>query len=155
MGEPRLKLIVSDFHLGKGPYREDGSVNVLEDFRADAKFVQFLDYHCQGEWAGGEVELVANGDIFNLLSVDLDGRMHDRITERLSVEKTEAILCGHTALFDALARFAATPGRRVTFLMGNHDPGLLFPGVQAALSRRLGAAIRFPLDAYDFDGVHV
>lgn len=155
MAEPRLKLIVSDFHLGKGPYREDGSVNVLEDFRADAKFVQFLDYHCQGEWAGGEVELVANGDIFNLLSVDLDGRMHDRITERLSVEKTEAILRGHSALFDALARFAATPGRRVTFLMGNHDPGLLFPGVQAALSRRLGAAIRFPLDAYDFDGVHV
>jgi UDP-2,3-diacylglucosamine pyrophosphatase LpxH len=150
----RLKLVVSDFHLGKGPYRDDGSVNVFEDFRADGKFAEFLDYHCGPEWNGAEVELVVNGDFFNLLSVDLDGRLQDAITEAIAVEKTEEIMRGHPGVFDALARFAGTPGRQVIFLLGNHDPGLLFAGVRSAVSRRVGQA-RFVLDAYDFDGVHV
>jgi UDP-2,3-diacylglucosamine pyrophosphatase LpxH len=151
----RLKLVVSDFHLGKGPYREDGSVNVFEDFRHDGKFAEFLDYHRHDDWDDAEVELVANGDFFNLLSVDLDGRLQDRITERLAVEKTEAIVRGHPSVFDALERFAAHPGHSVTFIMGNHDPGLLFAGVREVIGRRVGGAHRFLLDSYDFDGVHV
>jgi UDP-2,3-diacylglucosamine pyrophosphatase LpxH len=155
MGSRRLKLVVSDFHLGKGPYRDDGSVNVFEDFRQDGKFAQFLAYHSAGEWADAEVELIVNGDFFNLLSIDDDDRLQDRITERLAVEKTEAILRGHPGVFDALADFAAGPRRSVTILMGNHDPGLLFAGVRETIARRIGGAHRFLLDAYDFDGVHV
>jgi UDP-2,3-diacylglucosamine pyrophosphatase LpxH len=151
----KIKLVVSDFHLGKGPYRDDGSVNVFEDFRQDGKFAQFLDYHSDGEWKDAEVELVVNGDFFNLLSVDLDGRMQEAITERVSVEKIEAILRGHPVLFDALERFARAPERSITFIMGNHDPGLLFGGVREAISRRVGGSHRFILDSYDFDGVHV
>lgn len=152
---PRLKLVVSDFHLGEGPYRSDGSVDVFEDFRQDARFAQFLDYHCQGEWAGGEVELVVNGDFLNHLAIEVDGRSSDRITERRAVEKTEAIVRGHPVVFDALARFAEAPGRSVAFLMGNHDPGLLFGGVRDLLDRRIGGGVRFPLQAYDVDGVHI
>ncbi len=151
----RIKLVVSDFHLGKGPYREDGSVNVFEDFRQDGKFAEFLDYHCTGEYAGGEVELIVNGDFFNLLSVDLDGRLAEAITEQLALEKTEAVLRGHPVVFDALSAFAQRPGRSVVFMMGNHDPGLLFAGVRDAISRRVGGVHRFILDGYDFDGVHV
>jgi UDP-2,3-diacylglucosamine pyrophosphatase LpxH len=151
----KLKLVVSDFHLGKGPYREDGSVNVVEDFRQDAKFVQFLDYHSDGEFRDAEVELVANGDFFNHLSVDLDGRKPAAITERVAVEHTEAILRGHPLVFDALARFAGGASRSVTFTLGNHDPGLLFAGVREAIGRRIGGTHRFFMDAYDFDGVHV
>ncbi len=155
MAAPKLKLVVSDFHLGKGPYREDGSVNVFEDFRQDGKFAQFLDYHSDGEWKDADVELIVNGDFFNLLSLDLDGRMQEAITERVSVEKTEAILRGHPTVFDALERFAAAPQRSVTFIMGNHDPGLLFGGVRDTISRRVRGNHRFILDSYDFDGVHV
>ncbi len=151
----RLKLVVSDFHLGKGPYREDGSVNVFEDFRQDGKFAEFLDYHRDGEWEDADVELIVNGDFFNLLSLDLDGRLQDAITERIAVEKTEAILRGHPVVFEALARFARSERRSVLFLMGNHDPGLLFQGVRDAVSRRVGGDHRFLLDGYDFDGVHV
>lgn len=154
-GARRLKLVISDFHLGKGPYREDGSVNVFEDFRQDGKFAEFLEYHSGGEWEDAEVELVVNGDFFNHLSLDLDGRMQEAITERVSVEKTEAIFHGHPAVFDALARFAGQRDKSVTFLLGNHDPGLLFAGVRSAIARRIGGANRFILDAYDFDGVHV
>ncbi len=155
MGPRKLKLVVSDFHLGKGPYREDGSVNVFEDFRYDGKFAEFLDYHCAGEYADTELELIVNGDFFNLLSVDLDGRLQEAITERVAVEKTEAIVRGHPIVFDALERFAALPGRSITFLMGNHDPGLLFSGVREVVTRRVHGAHRFFLDGYDFDGVHV
>ena len=151
----KLKLVVSDFHLGKGPYRDDGSVNVFEDFRQDGKFAEFLDYHCEGEWEDAEVELVVDGDFFNLLSVDLDGRLQEAITERVSVEKTEAILRGHPLVFEALARFAGRRGRSITFLLGNHDPGLLFSEVRSTIARRVGGAVRFVLDGYDFDGVHV
>ena len=157
-GRPRkLKLVVSDFHLGKGPYRDDGSVNVFEDFRQDGKFAQFLDYHSRRRVAGRRGGArSSNGDFFNLLSVDLDGRMQEAITERVSVEKTEAILRGHPQVFDALARFAADGRRNVTFIMGNHDPGLLFDG-RAGRPSRAGSrgTHRFMLDAYDFDGVHV
>ena len=155
MEAPRLKLVVSDFHLGEGPYRPDGSIDVFEDSRQDARFAQFLDYHCQGEWAGDEVELVVNGDFFNHLAIEVDGRSSDRITEQRAVEKTEAIAEGHPVVFDALARFASTPGRSVSFLMGNHDPGLLFAGVREVVQRRVGETVRFPLQGYDFDGVHV
>jgi UDP-2,3-diacylglucosamine pyrophosphatase LpxH len=58
-------------------------------------------------------------------------------------------------VFDALGRFAMKPNRSVTFLLGNHDPGLLFAGVRALIGRRVGGTHRFILDAYDFDGVHV
>jgi UDP-2,3-diacylglucosamine pyrophosphatase LpxH len=155
MGAPKLKLVVSDFHLGKGPYREDGSVNVFEDFRHDGKFAEFLDYHRTGEYARAEVELVVNGDFFNLLSVDLDGRLQEAITERVAIEKTELVVRGHPVVFDAVARFAADPNRSVTFLMGNHDPGLLFAGVREVIASRVGGTHRFLLDSYDFDGVHV
>jgi UDP-2,3-diacylglucosamine pyrophosphatase LpxH len=151
----RLKLVISDFHIGKGPYREDGSVNVLEDFRFDAKFVEFLDFHCAGDHANDEVELIVNGDFFNLLSVDLDGRLLDAITERVAVEKTEAILRGHPQVFDALVRFAGHPRRNVVFIMGNHDPGFLFDGFRELLSKRVGGRHQYLLDSYDFDGVHV
>ncbi len=151
----KLQLVVSDFHLGKGPYREDGSPNVFEDFRNDARFAEFLEYHGEGEWAEAEVELVVNGDFFNLLSVDLDGRLADAITERVAVEKTEASMRGHPQLFDAVRRFLARPRRSVVFIMGNHDPGFLFAGVREAVSRRIGGSHQYVLDSYDVDGVHI
>jgi UDP-2,3-diacylglucosamine pyrophosphatase LpxH len=154
MGQ-KVKLVVSDFHLGKGPYREDGSVNVFEDFRFDGKFAEFLDYHRAGDHARDEVELIVNGDFFNLLSVDLDGRLEEAITERVAVEKTEAILRGHPAVFEALRRFASTPDHSVVFIMGNHDPGFLFAGVREVVSRAVGGRHAYVLDSYDFDGVHV
>lgn len=155
MGPRKLKLVVSDLHLGRGPFREDGSVNVFEDFRHDGKLSQFLDYHCQGELADAEVELVVAGDFLSLLFVDVGGRVREAVTEAVSEEQAEAIIAGHPAAFDALSRFAAHPNRSITLVMGNHDPGLLFPRVREAISRRVGGTLRFLPEAYDFDGVHV
>jgi UDP-2,3-diacylglucosamine pyrophosphatase LpxH len=151
----KLKVVISDFHLGKGPYRDDGSVNVFEDFRADGRFAEFLDYHRAGDHAEDEVELIVNGDFFNLLSVDLDGRLADAMTERVVIEKIAAIVRGHPQVFDALRRFATSPGKSIVFVMGNHDPGFLFGGVRDLVSEVVGGRHAYVLDGYDFDGVHV
>jgi len=151
----KLKVVVSDFHLGTGPYREDGSVNVFEDFRSDGKFAEFLEYHRSGDHAGDEVELVVNGDFFNLLVSDVEGSPSDSITERVAVARTQAIVRGHPLAFDALRRFAASPGKGIVFIMGNHDPGLLFPGVRETVTDAVGGTHAYILDSYDFEGVHI
>ncbi len=151
----KLKLVVSDFHLGTGPYRSDGSVNVFEDFRHDGRFAEFLDYHRSGDHADDEVELVVNGDFFNLLSVDADGKVDEPLTEGVAVEKTAAILAGHPHVVEALHAFVAAPKHSVLFIMGNHDPGILFEGVRERVTNAVGGPLSYLLDGYDFDGVHV
>lgn len=151
----RLKLIVSDFHLGKGKYLPDGSLNDLEDFYYDPQFVEFLEYHRTGEFADAEVELICNGDFFNHLQVDIHDPSPDVIDEKTAVLRTGEILKGHAALFEALKKFANSVGHAVTFTLGNHDPGLLFPAVQAKLRSELGERIHVKIGPYLFDGVHV
>ena len=61
-------LVISDIHLGAG-YMVDGKRNYLEDFHYDSELVDFLEYYSSNEYAGREVELIINGDLFDLLAV--------------------------------------------------------------------------------------
>ncbi|HCU25650.1 MAG TPA: hypothetical protein DF383_11600 [Deltaproteobacteria bacterium] len=151
----KTKLVISDFHLGKGKYLSDGSPNLLEDFHADRQFVEFLDHYMSGEYRQVEVELIINGDFFNLLQVDYRNHFSDVITESDALHKTMSILKGHVAFFDKLAQFSQEAGHSVTFILGNHDPGLLWEGVQETLRWRLGGEVRFVMEVYAFDGVHI
>ncbi|HKY62585.1 MAG TPA: metallophosphoesterase [bacterium] len=151
----KLKLVVSDFHLGKGRHLPDGSPNLLEDFNADRQFVEFLDYYMNGSHHRADVELILNGDFFNLLQIDYRNRFSDVITESDALHKTMSILKGHPGLFDKLAEFSRLAHHSVTFVLGNHDPGLLWEGVREAVRLRLGGAVKFVMEAYEFDGVHV
>jgi hypothetical protein len=45
-----IQLVLSDFHLGKGRYLENGQVNTLEDFDEDEKFIEFLDHYSTGTY---------------------------------------------------------------------------------------------------------
>jgi len=87
------------------------------------------------------VELVVNGDLFNYLQVFPDQGWPQALTEQTSLELTDAIVDGHVQVFDALARFAATPHHKITFLIGNHDLGLFWPSVQQKLTALLGEAM--------------
>ncbi len=151
----KIKLIASDFHLGKGRYLSDGSPNLLEDFTADPQFIAFLEYYLTGPYKRCEVELILNGDFFNLLQVDYRDKFTDFITESDAIHKTVSIMKGHAELFDKLAEFSQEPHHSVTFILGNHDPGLLWEGVQETLRLKLGGAVKFITDVYYFDGVHV
>ena len=66
-----LVLVLSDFHLGKGRFREDGTINLLEDFDEDEKFSEFIDHYSTGTYYFSDVNVVLNGDIFNLIQMDV------------------------------------------------------------------------------------
>lgn len=151
----KIKLVVSDFHLGKGRHLSDGTPNLLEDFTADRQFMEFLDYHRTGAYKRAEVELIINGDFFNLLQVDYRDKFTDVITESDALHKTMSILKGHPELFDKLSEFSREPHHSVTFILGNHDPGLLWEGVQETIRWRLAGQVRFVMEAYYYEGVHI
>ncbi len=152
---PRYKLVVSDFHLGKGRYLPDGTQNILEDFIYDREFAEFLNYHRTGDFAEAEVELILNGDILNLLQIDTYGVYTHLVTERSVVRAVRRIVEGHAEFFQALRKFAATPHHRVSYVVGNHDVGMLWPGPRKAFSDAVGAEVQFHDVAYQFDGVYV
>jgi UDP-2,3-diacylglucosamine pyrophosphatase LpxH len=152
----KIKLVVSDFHLGLGDVLDLGRLNPLEEFHLDEKFAEFLRHHSTGKYAEHDVELILNGDIFNFFQVDHQGRhLATDTTEKIILEKIRRITAGHAVFFDALKAFAARPHRAVSYVVGNHDQGMLWPKSRALLNERLNAEVLFKSAVYDFDGVHV
>lgn len=43
-------LVVSDFHIGKGSYLQNGEFNILEDFFEDDHFYEFCEYFSTNEY---------------------------------------------------------------------------------------------------------
>lgn len=138
MSRPKIKLSVSDFHLGKGPYLASGARNYLEDFFYDQRFAEFLEYYSSRDYEKADVELVICGDFFNHLQIDPSEIRPQFITERVALARTGAIMDGHPKVFDALKAFAAKPHHKITFLIGNHDVGLFWPSVRKLVTDRIG-----------------
>ena len=155
MSRPHYKIIVSDLHLGPGPFLPDGNRNILEEFHYDPQFSEWLEYYCEGNYGKAEVELILNGDILNHLAVSPEDPDCDTLTESIVLDRTQAILDGHPQFFDALAAFTARANRSIIYLMGNHDIGIAWPKVQKLLKERVGGEIRFCLDSYVADGMHI
>lgn len=152
---PKYVLVVSDFHLGKGRYFEDGTQNILEDFVYDREFAEFLNYHRSGVFADADVEIVLNGDILNLIQMDTWGVHTHMVTERSVIRAVEKIVNGHPEFFQALRRFAATPGHTVVYVVGNHDSGMLWPGPRRVFQEAVGAPIKFCDVYYQIDGIYI
>lgn len=151
----KLKLVISDLHLGRGRNLGGGTTNSLEEFFFGQKLVEFLHYYCAGEFRDAEVELIINGDFLNFLQVDYHGHFLTVITESVSLTKLRSILDGHPEVFAALRDFAATPNRTITYVVGNHDQCMLWPGTRALLNEALQTSIKFKNIVYFFDGVHI
>ncbi len=131
----QIKIIVSDCHLSAGRQFE-GQLNPHEDFHFDGEMVDLLEYFSSGEYGNGrDVEFFINGDFFDFLNVPYYGEFEDAITEAISLYKCEAIIQGHPRVMQAIRAFAALPGKRVTYLIGNHDADLFFPQVRARILR--------------------
>lgn len=151
----RIQLVVSDFHLGTGRFFSDGRLNTLEDFLYDEEFADFLEHHSSGEFMGREVELVLNGDILNLIQIDFQGVHTHLITERATCHAVERIIAGHRAFFEALKRFASHPRRSISYIVGNHDAAMLWPGPRRIFERAVGAPVRFHDVSLRRGGVHI
>ena len=134
------RLVLSDLHLGTGVRR--GHMNPFEDFSHDERFAELLEYYDERYRGQAEIELILNGDIFDLLKVKVGGIWPTEITDEIATEKLRQCLEGHPRFVRALREFLAKPARRMTFLPGNHDLDMWFSGPQQLFLRYIapGAA---------------
>ncbi len=151
----KIKLVLSDLHLGLGRLLEDGRSNHLEEFYFDEKFREFVEYYTKGKYADYEIEIILNGDIFNFIQVDYRGHFLSVITEDISLEKFQNIAKGHKIFFDTLKRFAADPKNVISYVVGNHDQGMLWPKVRNCFDELLETKVIYKNIVYYFDGVHI
>ncbi|MCA9577548.1 MAG: hypothetical protein R3B40_12560 [Polyangiales bacterium] len=127
------RLVLSDLHLANG--RKLGEPNPMEDFFHDERFAELLSHYDLEHGQTGGVELILNGDIFDLLKIKIDGVWPLEITEHVAVEKLRPCLEGHPRFVHALKTFLENPENRLTYLPGNHDLEMWFPGAQELFMR--------------------
>jgi UDP-2,3-diacylglucosamine pyrophosphatase LpxH len=144
----KTKIVLSDLHIGTGHAK--GRPNPFDDFCDDERLAQLLA-RVATQYEEDEVELVVNGDFFDLLKVPVNGLFPEAITEGIGALKVELCLRGHPRVVDALRGFVRTPRRLVTFMPGNHDMELVFPEVRRVVSRALTGSdsderVRFLVD---------
>ena len=144
----KFVFVISDCHLSAGRVFE-GRLNPHEDFHFDEEMSNFFDYISTGQFGDGpqgpvQVELFINGDYLDFLNVPIAGEFEDAITETLALNKLEAIIAGHPKVMAALRRFASRPGKKITYLIGNHDAELFFSQVRERIIREWDPQGRFP-----------
>ena len=145
----KFKIVISDLHLSAGHAPEG---NHLEDFGSDPDLAAFLEeLAAESDRDGAEVELIVNGDGFEMLQVphvdEFDPshkyrpEQYHSSSELDSERKMALIIAGHPVFFDALKRFIqpGPPARYLTFVKGNHDINLHWPAVQQAIREAVDA----------------
>ena len=151
----KIKLVISDLHLGKGRQLENGSLNSLEEFYYADKLVEFIQYYSSGAYRDYDVEIIINGDFLNFLQVDYRGHFLTIITESIALEILKSVIKGHPQVFRAMGDFLSAPNRKITYVIGNHDQGMMFQGCRDYLNQVVGHAIQYKNIIYYFDGVHI
>jgi UDP-2,3-diacylglucosamine pyrophosphatase LpxH len=151
----KIKLVISDLHLGKGKFLPGGGINSLEEFKYGEKLVEFINYYSSGQFKDYEVEIIINGDFLNFLQVDYKGHFLKVITEEIAIEILKSIVNGHPNVFKAMRDFAINPRHSFTYIVGNHDQAMLWPGTRSYLDEIVGVPIRYKNIVYFFDGVHI
>lgn len=157
-GEPerkKIKVVISDIHIGKGRILENGGLNSFEEFYYSDKLIEFLHYYSTGIHKDHEVELIINGDFFNFLQVDYRGHFLTVVTEGVALEVLKSMIQGHSKVFKALSEFAARPFKSITYIVGNHDQAMLWPACRDFLNETVGTSIKYKNIVYFFDGVHI
>ena len=123
-------LVISDIHLGAGTY-VDGKRNYLEDFHYDQEMVDFLDYYSSGSYSEQTVELVINGDFFDLLAVPFVKYFDDEFwSEEASLEKLKIILKAHPEVIKGLKDFIGKKNKNIVYIIGNHDGEFVFESLR-------------------------
>jgi len=126
----RLVVCFSDIEMGAG--------GVLDDFPHPAFLAGLVRSYSSEAFASVAVDLVFNGDTFDLLKTSVEGAYPVRVTAEVALAKMNAVMAVHAPFFDAVAEVLQGWNRRVFFITGNHDAELVFPEVQALIRERLG-----------------
>jgi hypothetical protein len=139
-GADRRVLILSDIEMGAG--------GETDDF-PHSDFLGRLLLSClEGPLCEHPLDIVFNGDTFDLLKTPYEGGYPHQITRDIALAKMSAVAAAHPRFFEALRTILEHPegNKSVHFLVGNHDTDLLFPEVQAFLRALCGKSesVRFP-----------
>lgn len=151
----KIKVVVSDLHLGKGRILPDGGINSLEEFYYGEKLVEFIQFYSSGPFRDYEVELIINGDFLNFLQCDYKGHFLTVVTESIALSVLKEIVLGHLNVFQAMKEFSSKPHHTITYIIGNHDQAMMWPACREYLNEVVGTPIRFKNLVHFFDGVHI
>jgi UDP-2,3-diacylglucosamine pyrophosphatase LpxH len=135
-------LVISDLHLGAGD-EVHGRKNALEDFHSDKELVDFIKYYSSGDYANSNVELIINGDFFDLLAVPFINYFDDEYwSEKAALEKLELILKAHPEVVEELVNFAKQKNKKIVYIIGNHDAELLFDSLKERILKEFPEEVR-------------
>lgn len=142
----RKVFVIGDIEMGKG--------DIMDDFHDDEALVKFIEH--AGSVKADEVTLVLNGDVFDFLKMDYEGKYPRYITEEISLWKMDRVMEAHPKVFYAWKSFLAKPHTCLVFVIGNHDADVVWPKVQEKLIGALGHARKIVFThAYDGADFHV
>ncbi|MEL6342042.1 MAG: hypothetical protein AAFV53_02845 [Myxococcota bacterium] len=147
----RLLVVISDIEMGAG--------GPTDDFPHTAFLADLIRRYTQPPYDTLKVEMVFNGDTFDLLKTALDERYPRAITAAIAKQKFDRVLAVHGPFFDALRDFVSHGDNVAHFIVGNHDFELLFADVQDAIRERVDPThpdrIQFPGFELDIGEVHI
>lgn len=152
--EKKIKIILSDLHLGGGRYLEDGNINPAEDFLYDSKLIELIEYYSR-EFSSYEIEIIINGDFMDFLKTAGGLERKRDLTREDILSACRKIIKGHEEVFKTLRDFLSSSGRKLILLAGNHDQAIICPEVQAIIREHLGPRVLFLPLYYEFDGIFV
>ena len=136
----RIIVVMSDIEIGAG--------GVTDDYPQSEALGQLIQKYNAAPYADIPLDLVFNGDTFDLLKVAVDGDYPRHVTAKVALAKLARVQAAHPPFFDALKVFLQHQAARrsVHFTVGNHDPEVLFVSVQDAIRERLDCAdrVHFP-----------
>jgi len=147
----RLLVILSDIEMGAG--------GAIDDFPHSDWLGQLICSYNEPPFAALDVDLVLNGDIFDLLKTSYLGAWPRHITGEVAVGKMARVAGAHPGFFEGVRRFLdhEDAQRRVFFIAGNHDPELLYPDVQLMIRSKLGRYERVIFSGFSLEAgrVHI
>lgn len=120
--------ILGDVEMGRG--------DIMDDFSDDYILVDFIEKITTSKHTE-KVTLVLLGDIFDFLKMSYKGLYPRYITEEISLWKLDEIIMNHNAVFRALKTFLDNKNCDIEFVIGNHDPDLVWAAVQNRLLETL------------------
>jgi UDP-2,3-diacylglucosamine pyrophosphatase LpxH len=141
MSDKPVTIVISDLHVGGG--KEDLGDDHVYQTQELVRFIEAIP-----EAGKGQVELFINGDFLEFAQVLPDAFKPTSpdfwCTEEESKTKLNAIIKGHSDIFEALGNFQQK-GNQVTIAAGNHDVDLYWPAVQKRLKQAIHKDIKFEL----------
>jgi len=138
-------FVIGDIELGQG--------DIFDDFKDEPVLISFLKKITQEK---GKNILILNGDTFDFLKMQYEGKFTHHITEDISVWKMKRIIETYPRIFQALKEFLNKSANEVHFNIGNHDYDLHWPAVQKLLLATLENPKKITFGSYyDTKDLHI